>query len=187
MNIPNILTLFRLCLVPLFVVVFHSEQNMHVFATLIFLLASASDVADGYIARKYNLTTRWGQLMDPLADKCMQLAVIVSLFIAGQLPVWFIVILIAKELLMIGGGAFLYSKKTYVKANLIGKINTVVLFLVMTLFLLIPDMSKALQTVLLLISAAFALLAGSGYLYLYFVHNKRFRKYTGRNKEGVEL
>ena len=123
MNIPNLLTLFRLLLVPLFIVVFHSEQNMHLFATLIFVLASVTDVIDGYIARKYNMITRWGQLMDPLADKCMQLAGIISLFIADLVPGWFIFLLVIKELMMILGSVFLYSKKTYVKANIIGKGN----------------------------------------------------------------
>ncbi len=184
MNIPNLLTLFRLLLVPLFIVVFHGEQDMHLFAALIFVLASVTDVADGYLARKLNMTTRWGQLMDPLADKCMQLAVIISLFTAKLVPVWFIVLLIAKEVMMIVGGAFLYSKKTYVKANMAGKINTVFLFLVMTLLLLLPSMQMAVKNVLLGISAVLTLLAGATYLYLYFVQNKCFKKYTSGDRKG---
>lgn len=184
MNIPNLLTLFRLLLVPLFIVVFHGEQDMRLFAALIFVLASITDVADGYLARKLNMTTRWGQLMDPLADKCMQLAVIISLFTAKLVPVWFIVLLIAKEIMMIVGGAFLYSQKTYVKANMAGKINTVFLFLVMTLLLLLPSMQMVVKNVLLGISAVLTLLAGVTYLYLYFVQNQCFKKYTSVDRKG---
>lgn len=181
-NIPNILTLFRLCLVPLFIVVFHSEEGMHWFAAFIFVLASLTDVADGYIARKLNIITRWGQLMDPLADKCMQLAVIVSLFIAGQLPFWYLMLLVVKEVMMIVGSAFLYSKKTYVKAHFAGKMNTVILFLIMTLLLLVPDMPDALINILIGFSAALTLLAAVSYLYLYFVQDKQFKQYTPDRK-----
>ncbi len=186
-NIPNILTLFRLLLVPLFIIVFHSEQNMHLLAAIIFIVASITDVADGYIARKYNMTSRWGQLMDPLADKCMQLAVIISLFSAGQVPGWFILLLVVKEVTMITGGVFLYSKKTYVKANAFGKLNTVFLFLVMSLILFLPDMNSWVKDVLLGISAMLMLLAAATYLYLYFVHDKQFKQYTsgGRKEEKI--
>lgn len=187
MNIPNLLTLFRLLLVPLFVIVFHCETEARWFAALIFVLASLTDVADGYLARRLNMTTRWGQLMDPLADKCMQLAVIISLFSARLVPVWFIVLLIAKEVIMIVGGVFLYSRKTYVKANKAGKLNTVFLFVVMTLLLLVPSMNFVLKNILLGLSAVMALLAGTTYLYSYFVHNHRFRKYTAGSRKGESL
>ncbi len=187
MNIPNILTLIRLLLVPLFVVVFHNEEGMRTFSTLIFVLASVTDVLDGYIARKYNMSTRWGQLMDPLADKCMQLAVILSLFFVEQVPGWFLAILLAKELIMILGSAFLFSRKTYVKANIFGKLNTVFLFLVMTLLLLIPAINPVVKTVLLGISATLALLAGVTYSYLYFLQNKKFKQYAHKSEKGASL
>lgn len=187
MNLPNILTLIRLFLVPLYVIVFQHEEGIRLFAALIFLVASATDVLDGYLARKWNITTRWGQLMDPLADKCMQLAVILTLFSARQVPIWFLVILVVKELMMITGGIFLYSKKTYVKANNAGKLSTVVLFLVMTLLLLLPSMNVVVKNILLGISAVLALLAGTSYLYLYFVHNQSFKKYTLGNKKGESV
>lgn len=184
MNVPNILTLIRLCLVPLYVVVFRCEEGIRLFSALIFLTASATDVLDGYLARKLNMSTRWGQLMDPLADKCMQLAVILTLFSARQVPIWFLVILVIKELMMITGGIFLYSKKTYVKANNAGKLSTVVLFLVMTLLLLLPDINGLIKNIFLGISAVLALTAGASYLYLYFVHNQSFKQYTQKNQKG---
>ncbi|MBQ2696165.1 MAG: CDP-diacylglycerol--glycerol-3-phosphate 3-phosphatidyltransferase [Clostridia bacterium] len=187
MNLPNILTLIRLFMVPLYVVVFQHEEGVRLFSTLIFVLASVTDVLDGYLARKLNMSTKWGQLMDPLADKCMQLAVILTLFFAGQVPVWFLIILVVKELMMITGSAFLFSKKTYVKANITGKLSTVVLFLVMTLLLLIPSMNAVLKTILLGCSAVLALSAAITYLYLYFVQDQSFRKYAPKSKKGESL
>ena len=78
MNLPNILTLFRLVLVPLYAVVFCKETQAHVASALIFWAASATDVLDGYLARKLHMTTKLGQVLDPLADKCMQLAVVIT-------------------------------------------------------------------------------------------------------------
>jgi len=187
MNIPNILTVLRLCMIPLCVLAFGLEQDAHIWSTLVFLLASGTDVLDGYLARKLNMTTRWGQLMDPLADKCMQLTVIISLFVSGVVPVWFIALLVAKEVIMIIGGVFLYSKKTYVKANKAGKLNTVFLFLVFVLLLLVPDMHPFVKTLLLGLSAFWMILAGALYLYTYFVHNRRYEKYTSRHKKGESL
>ncbi|MBE7010028.1 MAG: CDP-diacylglycerol--glycerol-3-phosphate 3-phosphatidyltransferase [Ruminococcaceae bacterium] len=182
MNIPNVLTLLRLFMIPLYIAVFCLEQDTHFWSAMIFLLASGTDVLDGYLARKLNMITRWGQLMDPLADKCMQLTVIITLFVSGLVPAWFIVLLVAKEVLMIVLGAFLYKHKTYVKANKAGKLNTVFLFLVMTLLLLVPDLHIAVKHVLLGLSALWMILAGTLYLYMYFVQDRRFEKYTSRKK-----
>lgn len=184
MNLPNILTLIRMFLVPLFVAVFYHEDGIRLFSAGIFILASVTDVLDGYLARKLNMSTKWGQLMDPLADKCMQLAVILTLFSTRLVPAWFLLILVIKELMMICGSIFLYSKKTYVKANLIGKLNTVFLFIVMTLLLLLPAMNVIVKNILLGISAVLTLLAGITYLYLYFVQNQSFKQYTSKKEEG---
>ena len=184
MNIPNILTVLRLCMIPLYVLIFCFEGERHVASATIFLLASGTDVLDGYLARKLNMITRWGQLMDPLADKCMQLAVILTLFSVKLVPAWFLILLVLKELMLICGGIFLYSKKTYVKANHAGKLNTVFLFVVMTLILLLPSMNGTVKNILLGISALLTLLAGITYLYLYFVHNQSFKQYTSKNKKG---
>lgn len=128
MNLPNILTSIRFLLVPLFVYVFfHEGQESIVYATYIFVLAGITDVLDGYLARKYKLITKWGQAMDPLADKLMLITVLICFTIKDYLPVLIIIIVSLKELLMILGGLFLYYKKDkiVVPANKFGKIATV--------------------------------------------------------------
>ncbi|HZK01627.1 MAG TPA: CDP-diacylglycerol--glycerol-3-phosphate 3-phosphatidyltransferase [Anaerovoracaceae bacterium] len=132
MNLPNIITALRFALIPVFVKVFFSSmEESLLYSILIFLLAGVTDVLDGYIARKYDIVTKWGQAMDPLADKLMQLSVLVCFTIKRFIPPWVIAIYGIKELLMIFGGIFLYTKKNkmVLPANSYGKIATVVFYI----------------------------------------------------------
>lgn len=127
MNLPNILTAIRFCLIPVFIYVFYNPdiQNNVVWGIVIFIAAGATDLLDGYIARKYNLITKWGKLMDPLADKLMLLTVLVSLYVRGIIPAPVILIVFIKEFLMIAGAAFLYkNRNVVVEANFFGKAAT---------------------------------------------------------------
>lgn len=184
MNIANVLTVIRLILVPVFAVVFRMEGEAKVISALIFLLASITDVADGYVARKFNMSTKMGQLLDPLADKLMQLTVIVSLSISGRLPLWFVIVLAAKEVLLIVGCTFLYFKKTYAKSNAIGKLYTVVLFVTLMLLMACPEMSKALELVILILVVLVGLSALSAYCYSYFLRQKQFKQYIGKGEKA---
>lgn len=173
MNIPNILTIFRLCLIPVYIAVFALGGESKNTAAIIFIAASITDVLDGYIARKFNMSTKVGQLLDPLADKLMQLTVVISLLIADILPLWFVVILAIKECLMIAGGALLYSQKKYVKSNIFGKLNTVILFLAMVMMFYVHT-SDIISTTVLGISAIFNLVTICTYYYIYFTKQDKF-------------
>ncbi|MCC5910937.1 MAG: CDP-diacylglycerol--glycerol-3-phosphate 3-phosphatidyltransferase [Clostridiaceae bacterium] len=133
-RIPNLLTIIRFLLVPLFIMVFFSssEKNL-LFSAYIFMFAGITDVLDGYIARRFNLITKWGQAMDPLADKSMQITVLVCLTIRNILPLWAIIIVGMKEVIMIIGGIFLYTKKEkiVIPANRYGKLATVMFYMAM--------------------------------------------------------
>lgn len=131
MNIPNILTTIRFFLIPIFVIVFYSSiENNVLYAALVFALAGITDVLDGYIARTYNLVTKWGAAMDPLADKLMQLTVLICFTSRSYLPIWVIIVVGIKEILMIVGGFFLYYfvNKTVIPANKYGKIATIAFY-----------------------------------------------------------
>ncbi len=128
MNIPNILTTIRFFLIPVFVIVFYSSvENSVLYATLVFAMAGITDVLDGYIARSYNMVTKWGIVMDPLADKLMQLTVLVCFTSKAYLPLWVIIVVGLKEILMVIGALFLYCSvdKTVIPANKYGKIATI--------------------------------------------------------------
>ena len=99
-NIPNILSIIRILLVFVFVYVFFALDKLHM-ALLIFLIAGATDVVDGYLARRFNWITNLGKILDPFADKLMQCTVLVSLLIKGLLPFWFVIPYFAKEVFTI--------------------------------------------------------------------------------------
>jgi len=118
-NVPNVLTMIRALLIPVYWVLFMHDHRY--IALAVFIIASLTDLADGYIARKYNLITNFGKLMDPLADKLMVLSVMLSLAIKGFVPWTPLIIILCKEGLMILGGAFMLKKGVVVYAEKIGK------------------------------------------------------------------
>lgn len=185
MNIPNMLTVLRLFLVPVFILVFLFEGDQKTAAAIVFIIASTTDVLDGYIARKYNMSTKTGQLLDPLADKLMQIAVVVSLLCAKMVPLWFVLMLASKELLMILGGFFLYTKKNFVKSNIFGKANTVVMFCAMVILLIFSETNETLKNVMLDVTLVTNIVAMVSYLYTYFIKKKQFKNYIG-NKNVEE-
>lgn len=97
-NIPNILSVIRICLVFVFVAVFFSPLSK-LWALIVFLSAGATDVVDGFLARRNNWITDLGKVLDPFADKLMQCTVLVCLCIENVVPLWFLIIFFAKELL----------------------------------------------------------------------------------------
>ncbi len=182
MNVPNILTFFRFCLIPVYIIAFITSETKEL-AAWIFILASATDVLDGYIARKFNMMTKAGQLLDPLADKLMQLTVVVSLLVAKIIPLWFVIILAVKEILMIVGGIFLYSKKTFVKSNIFGKANTVILFIAM-IVILFAHASQTITDIVLAISAISNFMAIGSYIYIYALKHDQYKDYLGEMHNG---
>ena len=124
LNVPNVLTLIRLLLVPVYIVLFVRGQKNAALA--VFLAASFTDLLDGRIARKYNLITNFGKLMDPLADKVMVLTAMFSMTIGNKaiapvIPMAAVILLLAKELFMVIGGALLLKHGLVVYSIMIGK------------------------------------------------------------------
>ncbi len=119
-NLPNILTIIRIVLIPIFVALHVTGHTM--MALLIFCAASLTDWLDGYIARKSGLITDFGKLMDPLADKLMVCTALVMQGIAGVFPVPAVVIVIIKELMMIYGSSYMLHRNIVVQSNMWGKL-----------------------------------------------------------------
>lgn len=127
MNVPNILTLIRIILIPIYLMIFFSNmENRILYAGIIFILAGISDILDGHIARKHNLITKLGSVLDPFADKMMTFAVLISFTKAELIPSWILKALGVKEAIMILGGAILYLFKgnQVLPSNKYGKIAT---------------------------------------------------------------
>lgn len=147
-GIPNILTLFRIMLVPVFIYLFHIPKE-HGLAVAVFLFAGLTDVLDGFLARHYNWTSNIGKILDPFADKCMQVSALICLGQSGFVSWWIVGILVFKELVLFIGALFALKKeKVYVQSNWYGKAGTVAFYIVATSLVMIKDMSDALRMAL---------------------------------------
>ena len=106
MNLPNKLTIVRVCLIPFFVaaLLFDHGNNytMRIVANVLFIIASLTDLFDGKIARKYNMVTNFGKFMDPLADKLLVCSALICLIELGQLPAWVVIVIISREFIISG-------------------------------------------------------------------------------------
>ncbi|NMD37496.1 MAG: CDP-diacylglycerol--glycerol-3-phosphate 3-phosphatidyltransferase, partial [Christensenellaceae bacterium] len=116
-------TLARIILIPVYWLVFFNVKKY--LALIIFLIASFTDFLDGYIARKHNLITDFGKLMDPLADKLMVISVFISQYISGAIPIEPIIIIVIKESIMICGSIYLLKNNIVVHSSIVGKIGQV--------------------------------------------------------------
>ena len=126
-HIPNVLTILRFVFVPIIVLLL--SFNNYLLALILFTLSAVTDILDGIIARKYNVISDFGKLMDPLADKCTQIAVVLTLTIKNVIPIWIIIVLLIKETILIVGASFLYGKKLVVSSKWYGKLSTVLIYL----------------------------------------------------------
>ena len=165
-NVPNALTMVRMALIPVF---WYLMMTDRLYAALaIFVAASLTDVADGFIARKFNLITDFGKLMDPLADKLMVISMMASLAIKGIAPWAALAIILAKEATMVTGGLILLRHKVVVYARKIGKIAqaTVVCALISCFFheWLLKTFGFPVHTVLLWIGVVLTLCALGVYM-----------------------
>ena len=125
LNVPNCLSLLRLALVPVYWALYMG--GLVYWAVVVFVVASLTDLIDGKIARKYNLITKWGKVLDPFADKLMQVSAMLTLTITGDIHWVITMVAFAKELYMIIGGALLFNKHVVVYSNIYGKLATVLI------------------------------------------------------------
>ena len=125
-NIPNALTVVRFILIPL--IVYYILTGQYIAGFIVLSISGLTDVLDGCIARKFNFITNFGKLIDPLADKATQIAVLASLTFKGIVPLWILLIVFIKEIVMVAGASFLYGKKLVVSSRWYGKLATVLFY-----------------------------------------------------------
>lgn len=133
-HIPNALTIIRFLLIP-FILIYIFTGN-YILAFIFFTISAITDIADGCIARKFNLISNFGKLMDPLADKLTQIATLTSLVVVNIIPLWILIIVLSKEFIMICGASFLYGKDVVVYSKWYGKLSTVLLYIAIVFSLL---------------------------------------------------
>ncbi len=133
-HLPNALTIIRFLLIPF--ILFYIFAENYILAFIFFTISALTDIADGCIARKYNLISNFGKLMDPLADKLTQIATLTSLVVSGIIPLWILIVVLSKEFIMICGASFLYGKDVVVYSKWYGKLSTVLLYVAIVFSLL---------------------------------------------------
>ena len=164
-TVPNVLTILRLLLIPVFVIFYANGSPKASLA--VFVLASLTDLVDGYLARRLNQITDFGKLFDPLADKLMVLTALACQGFAGVLPWSAILIVAGKELVMVCGGLFMLHQDIVVYSNIVGK-TAQALFIVSLILSFFHEEFSALGTrwdlILLWITVALALIAMVTYI-----------------------
>lgn len=180
-NIPNALTALRLLIVPFLGYFMYSEK--YILAIILFATGGLTDILDGYIARKYNLITKWGKVFDPLADKLMQITALVFLVMHHFIPTVVLAIVVLKELLMLIGGIMLYRKgKTVIGANWYGKLATVIFYfaILATIIFSLETLSNSYTSITINVALGLAvactLFALVMYIIIYFKFTKDYDK-----------
>jgi cardiolipin synthase (CMP-forming) len=168
-NIPNLLTVIRILLIPVFVIFVLRNQLNH--ALIVFIIAGISDGLDGLIARYFNQRTVLGEYLDPIADKLLVSSAFISMAILKSIPNWLAVIVISRDFLIVIGVSLcaLENIKIEMKPSLVSKYNTVFQLLTITLSLLHYSYANLIKieyiNPIYWITAGFTVISGLHYTY----------------------
>ncbi len=167
LSIPNIITLGRILLVP--IVVWAIASGTMWIAFVLFVGAGVSDAVDGYLAKRFNMTTELGAYLDPLADKALIVSIYLTLGINGAIPRWLVILVVSRDILIVGGImlSWVVGSPLKIKPLLVSKLNTVaqILFACVVLGSLGFDIqADTLKLVLMGLVAALTLLSVAAYV-----------------------
>lgn len=173
MNLPNKLTLFRVILIPFFVVILMTNclgDASKWVALAIFIIASLTDLLDGKIARKYDLVTTFGKFADPLADKILVISAMICLVELGLLKSWIVIIIVAREFIISGFRIIAAEKNVVIAASYWGKFKTT--FQMIMVIMLIADIDHPAWHIASVVVTYIALILTIVSLVDYIVKNK---------------
>lgn len=167
MNIPNTLTILRVILIPFFVIfmLFDITDVDKYIALAIFIVASLTDMLDGYLARKNHQVTNFGRFMDPLADKLLVCTAIICLMDLDKLPSLVVIIIIAREFIISGFRLVASDNGVVIAASWWGKTKTVSqMFMIILLILDLGGMFATLETILIYLSLILTIVSLGDYI-----------------------
>ncbi len=178
LTIPNLLSLFRLVLIPVYIAIYLNarEDSDYYVAAGILAVSCLTDLIDGKIARHFNMISTIGKILDPLADKATQFALILCL--SMKYPIlWFLVALfvVKESFQLIAGGINLHRGKMLKGALLTGKICTTVLFISLILMVMLPTLPESAVNIITIVDTLFMLVSFGDYLLTYFKRDNRFQ------------
>ena len=177
-TIPNLLSLFRLVLIPVYVLIYLHAEDSHDYylAAGILAVSCLTDMIDGKIARHFNMISSVGKILDPLADKATQFTLIICLTVKYRF-LWYLVILfvIKESFQLIAGGVNLRRGKMLKGALFSGKICTTILFLSLIILVMMPELKENIVKIIAVIDAIFMIAAFIDYIIAYFFVESRFQ------------
>ena len=181
-TIPNLLSLFRLVLIPVYIILYLNATDAadYILAAAILAVSCITDMIDGKIARHFNLISTVGKILDPVADKATQFSLIICL--ALKYPVlWYLVVLfvIKEGFMLIAGGLRLKKGKMLKGALMSGKVCTTVLFISLILMVLLPNLNNFTVNTIAVIDTLFMLFAFADYALAYFRNDTKFQSIDG--------
>ena len=166
MNLPNKLTTLRMILVPVFIIVYLT--GYHYVSAVIFIAASLTDFLDGHLARKYDLLTNFGKIMDPLADKLLVTSAFVCMVQEGIVAGWMVIVILAREFAVTGLRQVAASEGIVIAAGTTGKIKTITQMIAIPLLLLdnwpCRYIGVPLDQIFLWIAVAMTIISGVEYI-----------------------
>ena len=177
-TIPNLLSLFRLVLIPIYVAIYLNARNStdYYVAAGILAVSCLTDLIDGKIARHFNMISSLGKILDPLADKATQFTLIICLAIKYNFLLYLVGLFVLKESFqLIAGGINLRKGKMLKGALYSGKICTTILFISLILMVMLPNLSEKTVVLITIVDAIFMLIAFADYVVAYFFKENKFQ------------
>ena len=168
MNLPNKLTMGRIFAIPVFIVVFLMGYKYA--AAIIFILAALTDMLDGHIARKHNLVTNFGKLMDPLADKLLVMSALICLVQVEYVPGWMVIVILGREFIITGMRQVAAAQGIVIAAGTTGKIKTITHMIAIPLLILenwpfsLLNFNLPMDTIFLWIALIMTIVSGIEYI-----------------------
>ena len=177
-TIPNLLSLFRLVLIPIYIAIYLKAQDAadYYLAAGILAVSCLTDLIDGKIARHFNMISSLGKILDPLADKATQFTLIICLTVRYNILWCLVGLFVLKESFqLIAGGINLYRGKMLKGALISGKICTTILFISLIVMVMLPELSTQTVNIIAIVDAVFMLAAFIDYIIAYFFIESRFQ------------
>ena len=188
-TIPNMLSLFRLLLIPVYIVIYlNADSDVDYYlAGAILAVSCLTDLVDGQIARHFNMISTVGKVLDPLADKFTQFALIVCLVIKYPILLGMMILFIVKEIFqLIAGFVALHKGKMLNGALISGKISTTVLFISLIVLVLFPSIDAKYVEIIMWVDTAVLLIAFAHYAITYFTNGSMIKDVEPLQKEEKE-
>lgn len=186
LTIPNLLSLFRLVLIPVYVMIYLNARDHtdYFLAAAILAVSCLTDLIDGKIARHFNMISTLGKILDPLADKATQFTLILCIALSHPVLWYLVALFVVKEGFQLIAGGINFRKGIMLKGALItGKICTTVLFLSLILMVLMPDLSDQAILWIVVVDIVFMLISFTDYVLTYLKKESRFQAIDAENNK----